>query len=83
MDSSGQPAPARDPDETPNALDLLGDHIQNSITGCCNKCGRPWFNGTCDAPEVMWALQVLRKGRCRPDYRMNGGNALKDAYLFA
>lgn len=67
---------AREPDEAPNAWDVLKDHIPNSTNGCCNKCGRPWdaAAGRCDAPEVLLALAVLRSRNGRPDYRVGGGN---------
>lgn len=80
MDIEGQQA--RDPDEAPNAWEILAEHVQNSIIGCCNKCGRPWDDRaqSCDAPEVLWAFQVLRSHNPRPDYRVGGANAKRIAY---
>lgn len=61
------------------ARQVVAQHRQSSVNGCCMKCGRAWDpDSGCDAPEVMNARQVLNGGR--PSYRLPGTNRLAAAY---
>lgn len=83
MDIDGQhdKATAEDPHGVfSTAAGVLTEHTQDSATGCCGKCGRPWASELmCGAPEVMRALEILRH---RPETRRSGANRLTLAYPF-